>query len=229
MKRSVVMKSLDRSLFGTIVKQETKDEFLSLSDLTYSYSKARFVYGWKEKRLNDILESKDTKERVYYLLIERGSIKAEISAFMEMCQNEGLVKVLKGLGLWRTKGRGGNRSVFCDQYIWTLIAMELNPMIYAKVVIWLTDSLIFNRVYAGTEYLPMNRSIKSIIPTPNYPEYARLINMRVFGRHEKGIRDIATEGQLKLLVEIECFITRAIEMGMCTSETQLILIIRNFK
>lgn len=228
MKSNVVMKSADRNLFGIVIKQETKGQSLSVTDLIKAYEAARFKFGWGGKNLTTLMQTTDFLERCYYLLSDRDLIKLHICSFMEMVEKEGIVKVLKGLGVWSTKGRGENKSVYSDPYIWVLIAMELNPMIYAKVVIWLTDSLIFNRIVAGTEYKPMNSAIKSIVPTPSYSQYAKQINMKVFGRHESGIRDIATQEQLRQIADIEIFITKSIKMGICKNENYVIGIIQNY-
>ena len=52
---------------------------------------------------------------------------------MEMVKNEGIAKVLKGLGVWKTTGARATKTVYCDPYIWVLLAMELNPKIYAEI------------------------------------------------------------------------------------------------
>lgn len=230
MKTNVVMRSTERNLFGTIIKQNTKDgQSLSVSDLQRSYEFARFQYGWSDKRVNDIMSGKDFQERCYHLLNERGVIKAGISAFMEMIEKEGIVKVLKGLKVWKTAGRGETKSVYCDPYIWVLLAMEMNPLIYAKVVIWLTDSLIFNRILAGSEFTPMTSAIKGIITTPNYREYNIAINKKVFGKHESGIRNTATQAELFAISDIEKFITQSISMGIITNEFQLLHVINKYQ
>ena len=107
--------------------------------------------------------------------------------------------------------------------------MELNPLIYAKVVIWLTDKLIINRITAGTEFTPMTSAIKSIIVNPNYREYNIRINKKVFGRHESGIRDTASEDQLRMITDIEKFITQSINMGIIKNESQLFKVINMFE
>lgn len=223
MKSNVVLKSCDRNLFGITIRQNTKDgQMLSVSDLTKAYEIARFKYGWSKKRIDHITETKDFHERVFYILKERDFIKTEITGFMEMVENEGITKVLKGLGVWKTKGRGDNKSVYVDPYIWVLLAMELNPMIYAKVVIWLTDSLIFNRIEAGSEFHPLTSAIKNIVEEPKYSEYFKAINSKVFGKHEKGIRDTASADQLRKISDIEKFLTQSIGMGMIQNEKHLL-------
>lgn len=227
MKTSVVLQSSDRNLFGVTIRQNTKEQFLSVTDLQKAYEIARWQYGWNDKRVNDILSSIDTKERVYYLLKEKGIVKAEISAFMEMVKANGLTKVLKGLGVYKTTGKGSDKTVMADPYVWMLIAMELNPMIYAKVVVWLTDTLIFDRVEAGSEYRPMNAAIKKIIDNPDYSKYAKLINTKVFGQHQTGMRNIASAKELRKIADIEKFIINAINLGWAKNDTDIVNIIEN--
>jgi hypothetical protein len=130
--------------------------------------------------------------------------------------------VLKGLGLYKTTGRGENKSVMADPYIWVLLAMELNPMLYAKVIIWLTDSLIFDRIEAGSEYLPMNSKIKEIIKNPDYPKFARLINQKVFGHHQSGMRNLASSKELRKIADIEKTVITAIDNSWIKTEEDLL-------
>lgn len=223
------MRSSDRELFGITIRQNTKGEMLSVSDLQKAYDKARWMHGWKERRIERILSTDDFKERLYHLLYERDMIKTQIGAFMGMIDTEGVTKVMKGLGVWKTTGRGENRTVVCDPYIWVLLAMEMNPMIYAKVVIWLTDTLIFDRIEAGTEFMPMNSAIKRIVKHPDYPRYCRLINEAVFGNHQRGMRQLASAKELRRIADIEKFITKSIELEMIKNEKQLIKTLESYK
>ena len=229
MKTNVTLKSSDRNLFGVTIRQNTKSEMLSITDLQQSYEKARFMYGWSDRRINDIISGIDFKERAYYILKERGLVKTEISVFMEMLDKEGITKSLKGLGVWKATGRGSNKMVVADPYIWVLVAMEMNPMLYAKVVIWLTDTLVFDRIEAGTEFLPMNSAIRSIISNPNYPKYAKAVNERVFGKHMRGIRNLASSKELRKIADIEKMVTNSIGMKMIKKENQLMYVIQHYK
>jgi hypothetical protein len=228
MKSNVILKSTDRNLFGVTIRQNTKEQFLSITDLQKAYETARWQHGWSDRRVNDILSGIDVKLRIYYLLKERDIIKAEIPVFMEMVENEGITKVLKGLGLWVTTGRGENKQVMSDPYLWMLLALELNPMIYAKVVIWLADTLILDRLEAGSEFKPMNMSIASIIKNPNYPIYAKEINKRVFGEHISGMRNLASAKELRKIADIEKMITKAIENKWINTEVEIIKFIQEF-
>lgn len=228
MKSNVVLASADRSLFGITIRQNTKEQFLSVTDLQKAYETARWQYGWTERRISDILNYDITKERVYYLLKERNLIKASLSVFMDMVKSEGITKVLKGLQVYKTTGRGESKQVMSDPYIWMLLAMEMNPMIYANVVVWLTDTLIFDRIEAGNEYKPMNSAINTIVKAPNYPLYAKEINKRVFGNHISGMRNLASAKELRQIADIEKMIIKAIENKWLKDEQSLIDFIRNY-
>ncbi len=227
METNIVMKSKDRELFGILIKQETKTGFLCLSELQRAYEIARWQYGWSEINIASLMQSSKMLERLFYVLKDKEIIKVELSTFMEMCQNEGITKVLKGLQVWKTTGRGSNKLVMCDPYIWVAIALELNPMIYAKVISFITDSLIFDRIEAGDEFKPMNNGIKSIVNNPDYKKYSIAINEKVFGKHLTGMRNLATSGELRKITKIEQFIAQGISIGMIKNDEQIIYSIKN--
>lgn len=229
MKTSVILKSTDRELFGITIRQNTKEQFLSVTDLQKAYEVARWQYFWSEKKINDVLSWNATKERVYFLLKEADLIKTSLNVFMEMVEKEGITSVLKGLNVYKTTGRGKNKQVMASPYIWMLLAMELNPMIYAKVIKWLTDSLIFDRIEAGGEFMPMNAAIKKIVEKPDYPKYSIAINNKVFGKHISGMRNLASAKELRKIADIEKFITQSIEMGFLRNENDVLLSIEKFK
>ena len=228
MKTNVILKSSDRDLFDIVIRQDTKNQFLSITDLQKAYDKARVENEWGERAISDVLFSSDTKKRIYYLLKERGIINTSILRFMEMAKEKGIVDLLKRLDQWKTTGRAQNKQAMCDPYIWVLIAMEMNPMLYAKVVIWLTDSLIFNRIKAGDEYLPMNRAISNVVEEPQYAKYAMIMNKKVFGKHETGIRNTASSEDLDKISQIEKYVSKLIESKLITTEDQIIEQIVNY-
>jgi hypothetical protein len=227
METNIVMKSDDRNLFGVVVKQETKNGFLSITDLQNAYETARWQYGWSEKRIFDIMQTEAFKERVFYLLENQLVIKTSFPVFMQMVENEGIAKVLKGLGVYKTTGARQTKATYANPYIWVLLAMELNPMIYAKVVMWLTDSLIFDRIEAGDEYRPMNAAICKIITNPDFKKYPKAINNRVFGKHLTGMRDLASASELKKITKIEQFVANGINIGMIKTDEQIMYTIES--
>jgi hypothetical protein len=149
------MQSKDRELFGVTIKQETKSGFLSVTALQKAYETARWEFGWTDRRIETIMQTQDFKERTYYLLENQGIIKTGFNAFIERINEMGIAKLLKSLNVYKTTGARHTKEVMCNPYIWVLLAMELNPMIYAKVVVWLADTLIFDRLEAGSEWKPI--------------------------------------------------------------------------
>jgi hypothetical protein len=218
------MRSTDRKLFGVTVRQETQTGFLNLSDLQSAYEIARGIHGWSDKRVSDILSYQSNAERVYYILENQGLINTGFPVFMELIECEGLLKVLKSYGAYKTTGRGINKTVYCNPYIWVLIAMELNPMLYAKVMTWLTDTLILNRIEAGDFYRDFSRAVKRI--GPDYVKVAKALNYVVFNRHEAGIRNTATKEQLAELIDIEKKTAFALDMDYIKTEVQLLEVLR---
>jgi len=225
MKSNVIMMSPDRELFGIKIRQETKTGFLNLSDLQEAYTVARVLNGWKDKRIDDILSSKANTERIYYILKERDLINTEFSVFIQSCEKNGLVKYLKEVGFYKTNGARSNKATWCDPYIWVLIAMELSPLLYARVVLWLGDKLILNRIEAGNFYKSLSRALgvfKENRESIDYVKLAKALNYKIFGKHETGIRNLATKEQLQRLYELESNIAFAIEMGFLTTFEQTI-------
>jgi hypothetical protein len=226
MKTNIVMKSeKDRELFGVVIKQETKTGFMSLTDLQEAYIHGRVLNGWSDKHLTEVFRDTANVERIYYILYEQGLIKSQISEFMEMVSEKGTIKTLKSIGVYKTTGRGENKTVMCNPYIWVLVAMELNPQLYAKVVTWLTDKLILNRIEAGNFYKTLSSSLTKI-QNPDYKNIAISLNIAIFGRHETGIRNTGSKEQLEELTRLEDRISFAIERGYIKNNAEIIKAIR---
>lgn len=226
MKTNITMESAkDREIYGVVIKQETKTGFMSLTDLQEAYVHARVLNGWKDYRISHVLESSQNHERIYYVLKELGLVKTGITAFMEQVETAGITKVLKEAGAYKTTGRGENKRVMCNAYIWVLIAMELNPQLYAKVVTWLTDKLIINRIEAGNFYKTLSGALARI-QSPDYKGIAIELNKKVFGRHEVGIRNTASKEELEELTRLEDRVAFAIERGYVKSNDAIIDAIR---
>ena len=68
MKTNVTMMSNDRKLFGVTIRQDTKNQFLSITDLQEAYTRARIEKGWNEKRYENILSNNSSSERIISLI-----------------------------------------------------------------------------------------------------------------------------------------------------------------
>lgn len=223
------MQSEDRSLFGVIIRQETKTGFLNVSDLSSAYELERSKKGWNLKRVDNVLASIDNAERIYYILQKQGYlfnteydfINTGIHGFMKCIEKQGLVKTLKQIKVYRTTGRGGNKTVYADPYVWMLIAMELHPEIYATTVCWLADKLILNRIEAGNMYKGLTSAVNRFKEV-NYSELAKALNYVIFNKHETGIRNTANQEQLKELEDLEKYLAMTIDMGHIKSFGALI-------
>lgn len=223
MKTNVVMKSSDRSLFGGNIRQETKTGFLNLSDLQDVYNKQASAEGWSEKRISDLFFNKAIVERVYYILEKQGVIKSLFYDFIELVEKQTLVKVLKSHKAYRTSGARHTKTTWVNPYIWVLIAMELNPKLYAETVMWMTDSLILNRIAAGNMYVELGRQLASKLDAEKdvYMNVARAINYCVFNNHESKMRDSASTKELKEIEELEKHLAWSLKAGLIKNYDQL--------
>ena len=112
--------------------------------------------------------------------------------------------------------------------------MELNPMIYAKVVIWLTDSLIFDRIEAGKETKPLNKALCKVcggrdnVPKNAYSNMYNVLNTRIYGAPLKEMRNLASSSQLKMITDIEKFVASAVEMGWLKTEEDILNAIKTY-
>lgn len=221
MKINITMMSKDRVLFGVTIRQDTKTQFLSVTDLQEAYTRARIEKGWSDRRIEHILSNYESSERIYYILEKQGLIKTGFIAFMEEVKSSSLVKVMKKYGVYKTVGARQNKHVSCNPYIWVLLALELNPEIYATVVIWLTDNLIINRIEAGDKYNDLCRAA-SKFQDVDYRVIAKGLNYIVFNIHETMIRNKATQEELKELDDLQKSLAFAIDMGYIKSFNHLI-------
>jgi hypothetical protein len=217
MKTSVTLFSPDRELFGGRIHHMTKPNMMCLTDLQRIYEEVRLERGWKERKIKQILNHKESPtntERLYYALKERGLIKVDFPTFIEECDNKTLIKVLKEMQLYSTKGRGHNRKTYCFPDIFVLVSLELNPEFYGKTVVWLTDSLIVRRIYAGdNNNLLKNRMFYKWgqLPQEIYMGINMELNYVVFGKHYKNIRNDASIEELTEMENLQYALSTMIE------------------
>ena len=241
---NIIMKSKDRILFDVVIRQDTKDSFLSLSDLNDAYIRAREINGWADRDMNNILMTDFVIERIYYVIIEQIFSKKnendkttkswfyenfkDCSSFKEYVKKNGIAKVLKQLHLYRMTGRGENRKVMCNPYIWVLVAMEMNPILYAKVVGWITDGLILRRIEASTLNKKLADAIKNKFQNPEYWKINVALNERVYGEHMRGIRNTSKEQGLISLNGLQEVMAYLINHGIINNQEELLQKIKEY-
>jgi len=226
MNKKNTLVSQSREIAGIQIRHDIQSGQLNLSDLDKADQKCRKAYGWaKRGKIQDIISQKENSERIYYLLKETGKINSEKSEFMEKVSAVGMIKFLKELKVYKTTGARQNKTVWCDPYIFVLIAMELNPMLYSKAVVWLSDKLIFNRIEAASMFKDLTNAV-SRFPDTHYGNLSKALNYVVFGRHVNGIRNTGTEEQLNELQRIEANMAFSIDAGFIKSFPELMEHIR---
>lgn len=221
MKTNVIMKSTDRMLFGELVKQGTKNGELNISDLERIAAKRNAMAGYSIKQVGEVLARKDNIERIYYILRKQNVITLDISKFIEVVQEKGITTTLKLIGAWRTTGARQTKTSWANPYIWMLLALEMSPEIYGESVVWLSDKLIINRIEAGNMYNGLTAAI-SKFKDKDWVVLAKALNYVIFNRHETGIRNTASQHELKELEELERQMTFAVDFGYVKSFNQLI-------
>jgi hypothetical protein len=221
MKTNVILKSTDRELFGIKIRQESITGFLNLSDLSEAYTHARVQNGWAEKNIDRIMN--DNIETIFYLLERQGLIKLPMCSFIEQIENQGFAKYMKSIGAYKTTGARHTKTVWVNPYIFVMVAMDLNPLIKANVIGWLTDQLIINRIEAGNFCRALNESVSKFnINGSQYMELAMAINHIIFKKHFLGIRNTGTKEELKKLSNLEEKMSFAIDRNYIKSFKELI-------
>jgi hypothetical protein len=221
MKTNVIMKSTDRILFGSVVRQETKTGALNISDLEFIAAKRNAMSGYSIKQVGEVLARKDNIERIYYILKKQDIITLDISKFIDIIEDKGITTTLKSIGAWKTTGARHTKTSWANPYIWMLLALEMSPEIYGESVIWLSDKLIINRIEAGNMYTGLTNAI-SRFKDKDWAVMAKALNYVVFNRHEAGIRNTASQHELKELENLERQMTFAIEFGYIKTFNQFI-------
>lgn len=233
MKTNVIMESTkDRNLYGVIIRQNTSDCMLSLTDLQEAYTRARVINNWADRgKYQDIINQKENAERIYYLLKKQNFINSDFSEFMKSVETNGMVKILKDCKVYKTTGRGDNKQTACNPYIWMLVAMELSPELYAEVVMWATDTLILNRIEAGNFYKELSAALYALEENKsevNFKKLAEALNIKVFGKHEFGIRNKGSKEELEKLYILEANIAYAINKGYLKTQDDVIKAITEY-
>ncbi len=184
------------------VTQRTKDGFFNATTLVKQWN---LNPDSPKREIKDFFKLKGTKE------------------FLNVLEND---EDLKGVDSPYLKTRGKNGGTWVHPYLFIKIAFWINPKFELQVIKFVYDKLIDFRHKAGDNYRSLSASA-TVYPNVSYPLLAKALNWNVFNRHEKGIRQTATQEQLDELHKLEEQLTFAIDMGYVKTFEQLINDLRN--
>lgn len=211
MKTNVVLNSESRELLGRNISVMSKDGFVCITEAMQVLTEKRAKMGLAPKQLSHIMESKDFQEKAVELinqLTNRGLLVSRRNILSNNVLKMNSLQDLYKMDLAYKKGRGEDQRWFINPYLFVMIALELDPEIYATVIIWLTDGFIEDRNMAGDAYVQMSAALyKMVDDRDKFKDYisrvAKAINFIVFNKHEDGIRNTATRNQLNEIVTLE--------------------------
>ena len=126
MKTNVIMK---RELFGSVVSQNTKNNYFSATDLVKAGNKWRAINGLDLFNLKSWLYNKTTKEFIANLEYKYGKVKIN------------------------SRGKGSHTWV--HPLLFIDIALAISPKLKIEVYEWLFDELIKYRDESGDSYKQM--------------------------------------------------------------------------
>jgi len=129
--------------------------------------------------------------------------------FIDALENDDNLKDVK-THLIKTRGKHG--GTWMSPLLFIDFAMWLNPSFKVKVLQFVYDQLIENRHLAGDNYNILTSAIVKLKGV-NYSLVAQALNYIVFGRHEKELRQNATQAQLDELIKLQEQYAFAINMG----------------
>ncbi len=129
MKTNQIMESVDRELFGRVVRQRTKDGFMRLWDIEAVGKLYRLENGLPELSLKDYVNSQNVKEFLAELEKEIGT-----SPYIKS-----------------TKSNSG----WIHPFFAVKMLTHFNPKFEVQVYKWLWDYLIQNRISSGDSYNTM--------------------------------------------------------------------------
>ena len=201
--------TLTRQMGNFSVYQRTNDGMFNATELLKQWNKTG-----KKKDMDDFLSNKMTKE--YITVIES---KENINT-----QKSGDLKVVKS-------ARGKNGGTWMHPFLFIDFAMWLNVEFKYEVIKFVYDQLIQYRIEAGDTYREMAAGIASISKkqeiTHNITSIAKAINIIVYGKHQREIRNKEAEEQsMRDLVKLQIKVAELIKEGFIKSYDALINYLR---
>ncbi|MDA3778641.1 MAG: KilA-N domain-containing protein [Bacteroidales bacterium] len=206
MKTSV---NMIRKMGGFEVTQRTKDNMFNATTLLKQWNKKQ---GNADLRISKFLNQQKTKEFLSVMNEELGRDNQPIP-------NNQVVRKLNA----KTDKNGNKISgeYWMHPFLFMDFAMWLNPKFKYNVIKFVYDQLIEYRHDAGDMYKGLANAV-SKFKNVNYSQIAKGLNWITFDKHEKGIRQTATQLQLKELTDLQKTLAFALDMDYIKSYKALI-------
>lgn len=230
MKTNLILSSESRELLGRNISVMSKDGFVCITEVMEALNEKRKSIGLEARRLDHLFATNGFQEKMKSLVKEL--IVNNICTVMKSTVQKEVLKIgkmtdLKKYGMAYRKGKGEGQKWYINPYFFVMIALELDPEIYAKVIIWLHDGFIEDRNAAGEAYIKMSSAVARLVSdksqlSDKISRVAKAINFIVFNKHESGIRNTATKNQLNDIVAVENVITGVIDGGFIDTYDKLI-------
>lgn len=191
------------------VIQRTQDGMFNATSLIEAWNAA----NKSEKRIKDFAKLSQTQEFI-------DELQSEIESQRDFSPNGDIqaVTIIKGRN---TKNGKTADVVWYHPYLFIKFAMWLNPRFELQVIKFVADQLIEYRHEAGDNYNGLTSAVQRFRDI-NYPQLAKGLNWIVFNNHESGIRNKASQDQLKQLVEVQKKLAFACDMGYIKTFDELI-------
>jgi len=180
------------------VYQRTKDGMFNATSLLKQWNK-----GERGKEVNGFLKTNPTQEFI-----------ESLSKSENLNTNEIVLT---------TKGKNG--GTWMHPYLFIDFAMWINPSFKLQVIKFVHDQLIEFRHGAGDNYRELSSAVQRL-DNINYPNMARGLNYIVFGKHDKELRQNATEKQLEELQNLQKNLAFSVNTGLINSFDELIELMR---
>lgn len=184
------------------ISQRTKDGYFDANILLRKWNKNK---DNPERAMSRFLESPKTKEFI-----------TELSQDANM--QHGVIQQVKGRN---TKHGKTLDQTWMHPFLFIDFAMWINPKFKLKVIEFVYDQLIEYRHNAGDMYVGLTNALAKFKDV-NYSQVAKGLNWIVFDKHEKGIRQTATQEKLKELTDLQKTLAFAIDMNYIKSYNSLI-------
>jgi hypothetical protein len=193
MKTSV---NMIRKMGNFEVTQRTKDSMFCATDLIKQWNK----HSGMQKQMVHFMENKSTIE------------------FIETLMDQDETKE-RNYVVMQTRGKNG--GTWMHPFLFIDFAMWINPKFKLDVIKFVYDQLIEFRHDAGDMYIGLTNALTKF-KNVDYRQVAKGLNWIVFDKHENGIRQKATQKELKELTDVQKTLAFSITMGYISSYKSLI-------